>query len=193
MLVFRVLVVVALMVSSVFGSDSVIPNRKTEATALNVAMGATFTPVILGALLLHFGSDNSELDETAAAAMMATGAVLGPGLGHFYANNRSKFLTSTLLRAVCAGAMVLGESMSDDPIRSQSSGSVRSSQNDSGSGYALFFFGAVGFGTITIYDFVTTGHSVDSYNEQWLTERWRLEPVMRVDSRYAGWRLSLNF
>ena len=193
MLVFRVIVVVALMASSVFGDDSAIPSRKTEATALNAAMGATFMPVLLGALLLHFGSDDSEVDETAAAAMMATGAVLGPGLGHLYANNRSKFLTSTLLRTVCAGAMVLGESMSDDPIRSQSSGSVRSSQNDSGSGYALFFFGAVGFGTITIYDFVTTGNSVDSYNEQWLTDRWRLEPVMAVGSRYAGLRLSLNF
>jgi len=192
-LVFRVLVVVVLMAGSVFGDDSVMPNRKTEAIALNAAMGATFTPLILGALLLHFGSDDSELDETAAAAMIATGAVLGPGLGHLYANNRSKFLTSTLLRAVCAGAMVLGESMSDDPIRSQSSGSVRYSQNDSGTGYALFFFGAVGFGTITIYDFVTTGHSVDSYNEQWLTDGLRLEPVMAVGPRYAGLRLSLNF
>lgn len=193
MRLFRVLIAVTVLSGTAYGDDSVFSNRKSEATALNTAMGATFAPAIVGALLLHLGSDRSRFDESAAAAIIATGAILGPGLGHLYADNKGKFLTSTLMRVLCAGAMVLGESQSDDPIRSQSSGSVSSSQGDSGSGYALFFFGAVGYGTITIYDFVTTGNSVDSYNERALSQGVRLEPVMRVDSRYAGLRLSLNF
>jgi hypothetical protein len=189
----RVMVLMLAFGSLATAGDTVSLHKKSESKALNAAMGATFTPVLAGALILYFGSDNSQADETAAAAIMTTGAVIGPGLGHLYAGNRGKFLTSTLIRTLCASAMLLGESQSDDPIRSQTSGTKNTSRDDSGSGYALFFFGAIGYGTITIYDFVTTGNSVDTYNERGLRGGVRIEPIMHVGSRFAGLRLSHNF
>jgi hypothetical protein len=83
---------------------------KSEETALALSLGTTAAAGIVGCFLI--GDNMTGSDVAAVALLVYPGLALGPGAGHLYAGNKTRFWNGTLVRAAVLPLIAYGAASS---------------------------------------------------------------------------------
>ena len=98
-------------------------NEKSEQNAVRYSIFGTLLPPIISIPLLtsnskthityyngrpSYDTESSDFKESLALGLLTSGILIGPGIGHLYANNRKAFFKGLAIRAVGGGVIYLG-------------------------------------------------------------------------------------
>ena len=123
--------------------------RKSPTQAQLYSLGGTLVPVLLGA-----GMDKERDD--IRVPLLAAGILVGPSVGHFYAENTSQALTGIGIRLGGGALSVLGFGVALNASLEGNSG---------GGGAALFYAGVLTSLASAGYDIFTADDAARDYNE----------------------------
>jgi hypothetical protein len=120
---------------------------KDPQQALWLSGGGTVVPVGIGALILSADSGSG-----VGLTLLAVGGILGPSLGHVYAEDWGQAIIGTLVRTAL-GIVTLA-------------GLVVAAFTSSSDGSAAFVLGGLAFIASGVFDIVTAPDSAQDYNEE---------------------------
>lgn len=147
---------------------------KSKSKALSYSLVGTLAPVAVSIPLLKDGG-------SAGIALGSFGLLLGPGLGHLYAENSGRFVSGMFIRG--AVGVIAIYSMSEIDIL-----------DDDITGLVFgFLLGGSVVAVSTIYDIATTGKSVDRYNKQHSFGSLSLQPRYWPNHQAVGFSLAYRF
>lgn len=129
-----------------FGSDVEI---KSETTALLLSFLGTAVPIGVGAPIVWEGAGS-----TPAAVFMVAGVLIGPALGHFYADRPGRAFAGIGIRLLAGAGVALGG------LASGSEGGA------TGGATAVAAIGGILAGASILWDIVRAPHSARVHNEE---------------------------
>jgi hypothetical protein len=165
--------------------DTKRPVLKSAARLLS--FGGTFGLLAAGGVI--FTSQPSGEGVPLGICVGAMGLVLGPGLGHAYAHNGSRFAKGTLLRLAAAGGCgLLGFVMFDEGFElfDGNSGMIAG-------GIMVWSIGTTILLWSAIHDMVSVGRSVDKYNASIGYRGIEIGPTYFVQHKAIGLSASVGF
>ncbi len=157
-----------------------VPPAKSPSGALTYSLLGTFVPVCVGVGIGLTGSSSSTGEEAQAAAVVvsAAGLLVGPSLGHFYAERWGRGLAGIGIRAVGAAGVVGGIAMEwNNPEGDNSDGIIAA-----GCGLIL--------GSI-IWDVASAPHAARDWNRDAANHRVSVRPAVVGQARAPGLRLDV--
>jgi hypothetical protein len=161
---------------------------KSKNTAMTNSLLCTLVPAAIGGVLvLHgsYGRQNDKAEALTGFAIGSAGMIVGPGVGHAYAEKMGRFWGGVAIRgAVVALTAIVSFSASENSL-SMSDGIAQSST-------ALAIGGSVCL-VSAIYDIATVGNSVDAYNAAHGFQTLTLRPTYLAAQRAPGLILTLKF
>jgi hypothetical protein len=161
---------------------------KSKRTALTSSLLCTLVPAAAGAALVLAGSYSGQNDKAEALAGFAIGSVgmvIGPGVGHAYAEKTGRFWGGVAIRGA---AVALTAAMSF----SASENSLSMSDGIEQSSMALAVGGCV-CSASAIIDISAIGASIDEYNKKPGFSSLTLRPTYIATFKAPGLVLKLTF
>ena len=105
---YKILVLLILFVFCVsYGSSAEPMQQKSSMVALSYSLGATILPSIPTLIFLCSSEEGEVYVPVTSLALSFAGIIAGPSMGHFYAGNREKGMSSIGFRSICFGAGAL--------------------------------------------------------------------------------------
>jgi len=156
-----------------------LPGIKSGKTALLTSLLGTAVPIAASAPFIW---EKSGTSLAKASAVVGTGAILlGPSLGHFYAERPGRAFAGIGIRALGSAAVVVG-----------SLGGITEAGSTSGQ-EALAVIGCIVVGASVIYDIVEAPHSARIHNDRVRRGLTAIGISPSVDSRGVGFRATVSF
>lgn len=186
-LVALVMIIVALAMESGAAGDIKTYSAKSEQAASNMSVFGHFVPLILGLGAFSAGASQESANGGLVAAGIfgiATGTVVGPGMGHLYAGNKGRFWRGVGIRGgmwIVAGTVCA---------------KIGEHGTDLGTGLAI---AGVLAGTMlvveisSIIDVAAADNSARDYNEKHGLTQISLSPTYDHKSKTPGFQMSMNF
>ncbi len=152
------------------------PGRKSEVLAVGLSLGATLIPCTIGY------SVESEENNVGFWSLIVPGITIGPSVGHFYANQWKRGLTTAGLRLGILGAGIIWFHLA-----TESDGSLWDRFDD-----AVIIGGAtaIALGAHALYDIAAAQESAKKYNEMLETSGKTLI-IPRIDPHHK--RCGISF
>ena len=178
----RLLTVVLLVILPVVAAanDSEFERKyKSKRTARMLSLGCTIVPIGLG---IAMASSESEATSDLGGFLIVGGAVVGPGVGHAYADRPVRFAGGALLRTGCLAlsTFALVIAAFDDG-------------NSSTAAEIGFVAGLGGYLASSVYDIATVGASVDKYNREHTSPLFGVGPAYSSDDGSIGMVFTIRF
>ena len=151
---------------------------KSKGTARMLSLGSTLVPIALGIALT---TSESEPVSDLGVLLIASGAIVGPGVGQAYANRPVRLATGAIIRILClsiaSAGVVIGALDYDDENKS----------------YIYFFAGLGGYTFSAVWDIATVGRSVDAFNHKRGTREFSVGHLYYPRDKTHGLALILRF
>ena len=174
---------------------STVKKPKSPTTGVLLSIGATVVPVGLGCLVWQAAAPKgNDVFMWCGGLLVASGAILGPDAGHFYAEQWSKGgeragirFTIGLVMTASFGAIVIGGIAGGlDPSTSENGISNLT--------WPVFLLSSAAYVGYTLWDIATVPGSVREYNDS-ITESGHLHfrPYLDVPHEKYGLSLVYNF
>ncbi|MDH4212123.1 MAG: hypothetical protein OEV79_11820 [candidate division WOR-3 bacterium] len=169
---------------------------KSSTTGVLLSIGSTVVPVGLGCLI--YGAAASKGNDTfmwCGGLLAASGAILGPDAGHFYAQQWSKGGERAGIRFTIGLAMMLSASYL---VVGGIAGSLGASTSEDGTAhdlsYSILILSTAAYVGYTVWDIATVPGSVREYNSS-ITKSDQLNfcPYLDVPNGKYGLSLVYNF
>jgi hypothetical protein len=145
--------------------SKIISHNKSEARAFSYSALGTIATIVPGILIAR---KNQEITPT-SGVLLATGYLFGPGVGHIYANNSSRFWIGSGIRFSAVLLFLYGASNVD----------IFDSSNSNDEAAAVGILGGMALGAFGIFrDFATVDNSVREYNERLETSQFSIAPSL---------------
>jgi hypothetical protein len=185
-IVITTLALTCLLCSNAAAKDATsIEVPKSRRTAVIYSLISTSVPVVVGGVMM-----NSEHSAPLGTGIASTGLILGPGVGHVYAQNSRRFWTGAGTRGlVLASSVAVAAILIDDSV---------GESWDEGLPKALLAIGIVGAGVTictvsAIRDIAAADNSVDAYNSARGFQILSLRPAYIAHYKAPCLILSLTF
>ena len=156
---------------------------KSGSSALIRSFLGTVGPVGIG--LAMSAGDEEDGATLASALLMSGGVLVGPSLGHFYAERPGRALVGIGIRVLGGAGMIGGFAIAWE--------SDWWNESDSTAGEALFLAGAAVTAASAIVDIATAPQSARRHNEKIGRARVSLAPAAVGHARAPGLRLDVTF
>jgi hypothetical protein len=183
---FVLIVAVALCFSTCLAKAT----TKKSSVGVRYSVIGTSVPVIAGTVVaLTDNSDNESGQTGIGLSIVALGAIVGPGLGHFYADNGPKGLSGVMIRGLGVSAMVIGGTAA-----AENGSGIFSGEYEAGALATIMVFGgAVVVAVSAFNDIASVDDSVEEYNDRSGRKIISIAPEVDRRSGYYGLRMSCRF
>ena len=170
-----------------YGSGAEPMKQKSSMVGLSYSLGATILPSIPTLISLCSSEEGEVYVPITSLALSFVGIIAGPSMGHFYAGNREKGMSSIGFRSICFGAGAL-------TLFAGAAYSMANMDSDP----ELFFMIASASGIAIVgsalLDILTCPQSVEKYNQS-IRDQGGLyfSPEINVKDESYGLSLSYRF
>lgn len=154
-----------------------IPGQKSGVVAVGLSLGATLIPCVVGI------SVESEENDVGFWSLIVPGITVGPSVGHLYASQWKRGLTTAGLRLGILGAGIIAFHLATD------NGDILDRFED-----AMIVGGAttIALAAHALYDIATAQESAKKYNES-LTTSGKAYIVPRIDAKNKCYGVSFVY
>jgi len=161
-----------LLTSTVYGQAAKPEQPKSESAASGYSLFGTLLPVIVGGVLVDSDADASDPRNTVGISILSLGLLVGPGLGHLYANN-GQFGKGLVFRGAAFATFVYGGSQWD----------IFDDDDDAA---GLMAAGALLLVYSAVHDIKTADRSAREFNTRHRLSRLELQPYVPGSSNSIG-------
>jgi hypothetical protein len=157
------------------------PSEKSKTSAFGISLAATVLPIIAVNPLLKEDKPGWTFKEYTGTTLIIGGLVFGPGTGHLYAGNKTRFWSGAGIRATGIALFTWG------------AGNLNLWGDDDEGGWALLFLLGSAITLVdAAYDIVTVGSSVDKYNRIESDPKIEFLPYYKHKNNEVGIAFSLH-
>lgn len=171
---------------TVLAQPSIPISPKSKSKALTYSLVCTLAPVAASIPLLGHGKEISATNNVAGLTIGSLGLLCGPGIGHLYAKNPDRFVLGMFIRGLAGTVAIYSISKFEIDIWGND-------DHDNSGPLLGFLLGGATIVVSTIYDIITTGESVDRYNEQHGLIQIKLQPCYLVNYQAIGLSFGVRF
>jgi len=172
--------------SDTVADDELSPQPKSRSRAYAYSAVPTVVLTAGGIALMSYASDQDENSMAGWAGfwMLSGGMILGPSLGHVYAERPKPFSGAAIrtgIALLCVGGMALVED------------GINEDYTNLAPGMALVWIGSAGWIISALWDIATAERSADQYNERIKSFSLELSPVYLSNHDAPGLAVRFSF